>query len=79
MRRLRDPAPRSVSVTVVYHFDRRLRVWGTESPEYPGAYGQGRTRATAKKDLIGAIRDLILAGETWSGQTIEIKRERVRL
>jgi hypothetical protein len=33
--------------------------WAAETPAFPGAYGQGRTRRAAYLNLLSAIRDLI--------------------
>jgi predicted RNase H-like HicB family nuclease len=35
------------------------RWWAAELPSFPGAHGQGRTRAQAYQNLLSAIRDLI--------------------
>ena len=33
--------------------------WSAETPQLPGAYGQGRTRTAALRNLESAVRDLL--------------------
>jgi predicted RNase H-like HicB family nuclease len=46
-------------VDVVLTYDARSKWWIAEAPFLPGAYGQGRTRAEARRSLVSAIRDLL--------------------
>lgn len=65
------------SVQVVYTFDGKW--WTAEAPILRGAFSQGRTRASAKRNLLGAIRDLasVYAEQgrplPWSG-TVRVER-----
>lgn len=72
-----------MKIPVVYAYDERLRVWATSTPICPGAFGQGRTRASAKKDLASAIRDLVrLALDMgWPSpmENVKVKIEEIRV
>ncbi|MBI2897177.1 MAG: type II toxin-antitoxin system HicB family antitoxin [Deltaproteobacteria bacterium] len=46
-------------IHIVYTFDGRW--WTAEAPFLKGAYSQGRTRDSARRNLMGAIRDLLAA------------------
>jgi len=46
---------------VIYTFDGKW--WTAEAPFLRGAYSQGRTRVSARKHLVGAIRDLLATYE----------------
>jgi predicted RNase H-like HicB family nuclease len=53
--RRRRPIPKSLDV--VYARDGKW--WTAEAPALRGAYSQGRTRASARRNLLTAIYDLL--------------------
>jgi predicted RNase H-like HicB family nuclease len=63
----------------IYTFDGRW--WTAEAPSLRGAYTQGRTRASARKNLLGAIRDLLASyealGEPPPFAEVAVERTRV--
>ncbi len=50
-------APTRLVLDFVYTFDGRW--WTAEAPALPGGYSQGRTRASARKNLLAALRALL--------------------
>jgi len=46
-----------VKAHIIYTFDGKW--WTAEAPFLRGAYSQGRTRASARKNLLSAIDDLL--------------------
>ena len=55
--RPRERGARHRRVHVLYTFDGRW--WTAEAPFLRGAYSQGRTRASARRNVFAAIRDLL--------------------
>jgi predicted RNase H-like HicB family nuclease len=53
---------RSRRVHIVYTFDGTW--WTAEAPFLRAAYSQGRTKSSARKNLMAAIRDLLAAYES---------------
>ncbi len=66
-------------IDCVYTFDGRW--WTAEAPGLRGAYSQGRTRSSARKNLLGAIRDLLTAydelGQEAPFAQVSVERTRV--
>jgi predicted RNase H-like HicB family nuclease len=44
---------------IVLVYDPEDRWWSAEVPALPGAYGQGRTSASARKSVISAVNDIL--------------------
>lgn len=65
----------------IYTFDGHW--WTAEAPSLRGAYSQGRTRASARKNLLGAIRDVLASyealGESPPFAEVTVERTRVAL
>jgi predicted RNase H-like HicB family nuclease len=43
-----------------YRYDKELKQWAGWIKGFPGAYGQGKTRAEVKLELADAVEDLVL-------------------
>ena len=73
----REPATRAMHF--VYTHDGRW--WTAEAPTLRGAYSQGRTQASARRNLTSAIRDLLAAyrelGEAPPFVEVAVERARV--
>lgn len=58
-RRMKPTSKHRDELAIVLTYEPAGRWWVAEIPSFPCAYSQGRTPATARKNVLAAMRDLI--------------------